>query len=404
MNPALVDAIDHLLAEGVAAEPRPLFPGAVCAVDDGESSVVRFCGEAFRYADGEGTLLPPELREQVHAYTRYDCASLTKLFTATTVMKLVERGLFDLDDRVATHLPEYRDADKLQVTVRQLLTHTSGLPAEIFVWRDFSDQRDRRAAVLTCALEAPPGSQFRYSCVGYLTLGLLAERLTGMTLDRLVTDLVTGPLRLRATGYRPLDQLEVTNRIAATEMRPISWSPQLSAKQAAAVGGEGSPDHRGVVHDENAASLNGIAGNAGIFADAADLIRFGRAFIDGLLGTSNQSGLGLTRAGVEAMVAPQLPPGLNAYQSGLGFRIDDVSFMGDLAGTSQAYGHTGFTGTSLVIDGARNLVVALLTNRVHPTRQWADLNDFRRRLHSVVAASYPAGAETTSGRLPVTGG
>jgi CubicO group peptidase (beta-lactamase class C family) len=378
---ALIEDIDRLLADGVGGVPRAQFPGAVCAVDDGVSTTIRLSGDALRYADMSGTQLPPDRRRAVREDTLFDLASLTKLFTAMVIMRLVDGGLLDLDDHVGAHLEAYRVGEKQQVTVRQLLTHTSGLPAEIFVWQDFADPADRRTAVLGCPLEASPGSRFRYSCVGYITLGLLAERVTAKPLDRLVDELASG-LGLEDTGYRPLDRLgrDGIERIAATEMRPISWSPQVAGNRVAQL------DHRGVVHDENAASLDGVSGNAGIFAPAAAVARFGRAILDGLAGAAAPPPL--SQHGLTTLLAPQLPAGLNEYQSGLGFRIDDLSFMGSLAGSGQAYGHTGFTGTSLVIDAARNVVVVLLTNRVHPSREWSTLNDHRRRLHDLVAAHY----------------
>lgn len=377
----LTDLLLPLLTEGTAGTPRPQFPGAVCVVDDGTTTTTILAGDGYRYADMAGTPVLPTARRPMHADTLFDCASLTKLFTATVITTLADRGVLGLDDRVGVHLPEFRGPDKALVTVRQLLSHTSGLPAEIAIWRDVPDPADRPAAVLACPLEAAPGSRFRYSCVGYITLGLLATRLTGERLDQLVTELVTGPLALADTGYRPLDRREasVRERIAATEMRAAPWSPEVPPTHAGAL------DHRGIVHDENAASLHGISGNAGIFAPAADLVCFGRAFVPG---RGHTNGAGLAPAVVTAMLTPQLPAGLNDYQSGLGFRIDDASFMGALSGSGRAYGHTGFTGTSLVIDAARHVVVALCTNRVHPTREWSQLTEFRQQVHNLVAAHY----------------
>lgn len=318
---------------------------------------------------------------------------MTKLFTATVIMRLVEQNLLNLNDPLAHYFDSYQGGDRCLVTVRQLLSHTSGLPAETFLWRDYADTSTRRAAVLAQPLEAVPGSRSRYSCVGYLTLGLLAEKVLGRPLDALVAELVCAPLGMTRTRFVPLqprteaeqiqaDQLK--DNIAATEMRRIDWSPQHDPAD---------PDPRGIVHDENAASLGGVSGNAGLFGPVRELLLFGRAFLTALL-DDGPAVLGLSRAGAREMLTPQLPVGLNPdYQSGLGFRIDDRSFMGSLAGTGKTYGHTGFTGTSLVIDEARDLVLVLLTNRVHPSRTWSELNPTRRRLADLVAAHYPAKAE-----------
>ena len=139
-----------------------------------------------------------------------------------------------------------------------------------------------------------------------------------------------------------------------------------------------------MVHDENAAALDGVAGNAGIFSTTGDLLALGRGILAGLRGTNP---LPVSGALLREMVTPQPAPGADAG-IGLGFRIDDPSFMSGLLGSGRAYGHTGFTGTSLVIDEARDLVLVLLTNRVHPDRSWADLGPLRRRLADEAAATW----------------
>ncbi len=384
--------IDELLRD--ATEPglpdrRPGwgFPGAVCGIDDQRQVQLFASGSAYRYADSVGALLPPYLQRPVSEDTLFDLASLTKLYTATVIVRLAENGLLGLDDPLARYLDEYATpGPRATVTIRQLLTHTSGLPAEVHLWRDLPDPASRRAAVLAHPLEAPPGTRSLYSCVGYITLGLLAERLLGRPLDVLVSELICTPLGLEHTTYRPLFgvptgcRAAVKDTIAAAEMRPITWTSDHDPHDL---------DPRGVVHDENAASLGGVSGNAGLFGPARDLLVFGRALL--AAATSGEpNALGMGRDWARLMLTPQLPPGVGAgYQSGLGFRIDDPTFMGALAGTGRTYGHTGFTGTSLIIDEARDLVLVLVTNRVHPNRTWSELNPFRRRLAQLVADHYP---------------
>ena len=371
----------RLLEEGLTGA-RPLFAGAVAALSVGDGTVVLSVGEARRYADTAGRLLPPAERPAVTDDTLFDLASVTKLFTATVVVRLADDGVLGLDDPVARFLPTYAGGARAAVTLRSLLTHTSGLPADSWVWRDQPDVDARRAALLEEPLVTPPGRVRLYSCVGYLVLGLLLEEVTGRSLDVLVEELVCGPLGMTRTGYRPRNLAGTDDQagasagagrdgIAATELRRVTWSPDHDPAE---------PDLRGIVHDEKAASLGGVAGNAGLFGTAADLLAFGRALL-----TAPRAGgrtpLGLSAAAARALVTPQLPAELDLdYRSGLGFRIDDPEFMGALAGAGRTYGHTGFTGTSLVVDEARDLVLVLLSNRVHPDRSWSELNPFRRRL------------------------
>ena len=388
MHVPLTGQISALLQAGSSGAPHPTFPGAVCGVDDGEGAELVSCGWAYRYADADGSLLPEQSRRRVTDDTVFDLASLTKLFTATAVMQLVQGGALGLDDRLARYFDSYGGGERSEVTVRQLLTHTSGLPADIHFWRDAPDPPARQAAVLAQPLEARPGTRFRYSCVGYLTLGFLVE-LLGEPLAVAVDQGICAPLGLTQTDYRPRarrylvgeqPQDDPRDGIAATEMRRIDWTPLHDP---------GDPDPRGVVHDENAASIGGEAGNAGLFGSARDLLVFGRTVLDGL-SREGPSRLGLERQTLRQMVSPQLPGNWSpAHQSGLGYRIDDRAFMGDLAGSGRAYGHTGFTGTSLVIDEARDLVCVLLTNRVHPSRNWSALDLFRRELADLLARHYP---------------
>jgi CubicO group peptidase (beta-lactamase class C family) len=379
MAGSLFDQISSELQRGLEAQPRPLFPGAVWGIDDGHRRMLSNCGYAYRYAAEVGSELPAAKARRMHEDTIFDLASLTKLFTAAATMRLVEQRLLTLDDPLARYFPDYAGGAKAAVTIRQLLTHTSGLPAEIALWRDFGDVDSRRTGVLRQPLEVPPGSRSLYSCVGFITLGFLIERLFGTRLDAALDELVFKPVGMTRTGYLPLNRVEPDD-IAATEVRPITWT---TLHQPAEL------DGRGVVHDENAASLGGVSGNAGVFGPAIDLLRFGRALLDGLAGES--SALGLSRPGTRQLVTPQLPPDLcPGYQSGLGFRVDDVNFMGRLAGNGSAYGHTGFTGTSIVIDEARNVVLVLLTNRVHPSRTWSLLNPARERVSDLVADHYRA--------------
>lgn len=352
-----------LLHDGTTARPRPLFPGAVLAVDGPGGSRTWTAGVTRAYGDVDGEPLPASARLPVRPDTVYDLASLTKLVTATTVVVLAERGVLGLDDVATRYLPDFVGTG---VTLRQLLTHTSGLPAESTAWRDEPDPAARRAAVLAHPLVAAPGTTFRYSCVGYLVLGLVVEQVAG-PLDLVVRQEVTAPLGLAGLGYRPLNHGVDPDRIAATETGPGRA--------------------RGLVHDESSASWGGAAGNAGLFGTAADLLGLGRALLDRLAGRS--SPLALSPTAARAMVTDQAPGTGAGFGAGLGWRIDDPDFLGPLVGRGRTYGHTGFTGTSLLVDEDRDLVAVLLTNRVHPSRAWSELQPFRRAVAEELATDHP---------------
>jgi CubicO group peptidase (beta-lactamase class C family) len=250
------------------------------------------------------------------------------------------------------------------VTLRHLLTHTSGLPALLRLWTDWPDRESRVQAVLNAPLGNRPGTAFEYSCVGFMVAGFLAERVTGRTLPDLVDERICRPLRLSDTGFRPGPDRAA--RTAATEYQPDVGRGLL----------------RGSVHDENSWSLGGTAGNAGLFGTVADLARFGEMLRQG----GEVDGVRVLRPDTVAeMTRNHLPSNVDpGFRHGLGVRIGDGSWMGALAATA-AYGHTGFTGTSLVVDDRRDLVVVLLTNRVHPSREWSDLTELRRAVHDHAA-------------------
>jgi CubicO group peptidase (beta-lactamase class C family) len=352
------------IAEILSAAVPEHCPGAVAlVVRDGVPGEPVAVGEALRYADDAGTLLPPAERVPMRADTVFDVASLTKLFTATVVLGLVEDGTVSLADAVVRWLPEFSRSD---VTLRQLLSHTSGLPAHINLWERGSTVAECRTALLSTPLEGAPGTVFSYSCLGYITAGWLAEAATGIPLRQLVADRICGPLGLSDTGFLPSG--EVLPRIAATEYEPYIDRGMV----------------RGSVHDENSWRLGGAVGNAGIFSTAKDLARFGEMLRRG----GELDGIRILGDSVVAeMLTDQLPVSLDpGYRQGLGPRIGDPSFMGSLA-TDGAIGHTGFTGTSLVVDRSRNLVVVLLTNRVHPSRERSSVVALRQQLADFCGAA-----------------
>ncbi|MEZ0165563.1 serine hydrolase domain-containing protein [Kineococcus sp. LSe6-4] len=292
------------LADGVRDR---LFSGATAAFAGADGRVHRAAAGALARDDDT----------PVHAGTRADLASLTKVFTAAAAHELAAVGALDLDR------PTERG-----FTPRQLIAHTSGLPAESDVWRR-TDLRpaQRLQRALDTPLVSAPGAVFRYSCVGYVTLGHLLEEATGQGLDGLVEEVVGVPL-----GARSLDW-GLTDRPAA--------GPVLATETTSTC-----PTPRGVVHDELARSLARPAGNAGLFGAADDVLALGRALLAGTL------------------------------EAGAALRTGDPAWM---AGPAQR-GHTGFTGTSLLLDPGTGACLVLLTNRVHPDRALVDLTPFRKSL------------------------
>lgn len=331
------------------------YPGATALIaHDGTVLAHEAVGEAVRYAGRDGTVLPPERRVPARLDTLWDIASITKMFTAVVVLGLVEEGLLDLDEPVRRWFPEYDTEAKRATTLRMFFTHTAGYLPGRPVWREASFIGRRRRLLLDAAPVRPPGTAFQYSDIGYQTAGFLAELVTGRRLEALVDERILGPLGLADTGFNPA--VTLLPRIAAAEERDDLETGMI----------------RGRVHDENANGLGGVAGHAGLFATAADLLRFGELLRhDGTLDGVTV----LKPASVTAMRTDQLPASLaHPHGQGIGARVGDRKFMGTLTG---AFGHTGFTGTSLVVDPARRLTVVLLTNRVHPTRD-ADVNATRR--------------------------
>ena len=345
--------------------------GAALVTVDGRTTLHTAVGHALRYRAGPVELAAGK-RVAMRADSIFDLASVTKVYTALLVLQLVDKGSVDLDAPVSRYLPGFTGAGKEKVTVAQLLAHTSALPVGAKV-TGLGDNTARWRAVLTTPLVkgGRPGETFRYSSVGLMVLGRLVEKLTGKPLDRAVKDNLTTPLGLKDTGFRPLTWVGDKQRLVATDART---SRGLL---------------RGTVHDDVANVLGGVAGHAGIFGTAKDVAVIGQLVLNG--GTYNGKRLlsaevierALTNAnrGKKAIDAER--PGRTA-DHGLGFELDQSWFMGRLASPT-SFGHTGFTGTSLLVVPARKMVVVLLTNRAHPNWSWSDPDKHRVAVHNAVA-------------------
>ncbi|MGK5679016.1 serine hydrolase domain-containing protein [Actinoplanes sp. URMC 104] len=352
---------------------HPGYAGAVAHVlRDNRTFLTVAAGHALRYKAGP-VELPAASRVAMRTDSIFDLASLTKVYTAILVLQLVDQGRVELTAPVRRYLPEFTGAGKDQVTVAMLLAHTSALPVGAKV-TGYSTNAQRWRAVMATPLVkgGVPGTTFRYSSVGLMVLGRLVEKLAGKSLDKVLADRITTPLGLRDTGFLPLKWVKDRSRLVATDAR--------SSRGLL----------RGTVHDDVANRLGGVAGHAGIFATARDVAVIGQMLLAG--GTYGGKRI-LSAAVVEQMltnankgkpaVDPERPR--RTADHGLGVELNQPWFMGRLT-SATAFGHTGFTGTSLLVVPGRKQVVVLLTNRAHPNWSWSNPDTHRVAVHNALAA------------------
>ena len=352
MSAARLASIDRIVMRGINAGG---YPGAAVVVGRQGYAV---------FQKGFGKLGWTASSPRVTAdRSIYDLASLTKVVgTTTAAMVLYDQGKLDLEAPVSTYLPAFSGGWKDSVTVRHLLTHRSGLPAGRDLWRVARTPDEARAAVLSTNLECRPGQCYIYSDLGADVLGFVVEAVAGESLDVFLHDKVFEPLGMTDTFFRPADSL--TYRIAPTEIAPPRGYPL-----------------RGEVHDENAYALGGVAGHAGLFSTAADLSIFAQMMLNG--GTYN--GIRVLSDTTVSLFTRRA-----AGTRALGWDTADGDGGSGKFLDSRAYGHTGYTGTSIWIDPERQTFVLLLTNRVHAARARRPakvISDVRADLADAVAAA-----------------
>ena len=341
---ASIDAImNRAVAEGY-------IPGGVVLVGHSGSIV-------YRKAIGMRSLEPT--RERMTADTIFDLASLTKcIATTTAMMQLIEDGRVRLNDPVAKYLKDFAQNGKQDITIRELMTHFSGLPPDL----DLSHPWEGRATAFRMAMEVrpeyPPGSRFVSSDINFETLGFLVEQVTGESLNDYAAQHIFTPLNMKDTSFLP----------------PRDWIARIAPTQY----DERGVMLRGVVHDPTARRMGGVAGHAGLFSTADDLARFAQALLDG---TSVVRPLA-----VEKMSTPQQPANASSVR-GLGWDIDSPfsTNRGDLLPVG-SFGHTGFTGTSLWIDPVTDTYIVILTNGVHPNGHGSAVS-LRNEIATAVAAA-----------------
>ncbi len=342
------------------------FPGAVALIALGGQIVAQW---AIGRAQVE-----PEARP-MHVDTIFDLASLTKpLAGATAALLLLEDGAWSLDDAVARFIPEFGAGAKHEVTLRQLLTHSSGLAAWAATYAHARDPERALSYICSLPLTYLPGCRVEYSDLGFSIIGHLVRRLTGAGLDALLASRVWGRLGMTDTAYLPAESL--WSRIAATE-RGNRFERAMVSSRGESFDGWRDYVQVGEVNDGNTYyALGGISSHAGLFASAADVLKFATMY----LGEGPRVLSPATLAAATANHTAGLP-----VARGLGWDLAPRA-GGDLL-SARTFGHTGFTGTSLVVDPERRLVVILLTNRTHPDANNDRIATVRPRFHNLVAAS-----------------
>jgi beta-N-acetylhexosaminidase len=334
------------------------FPGASVAIGYREKVSLHAFGN-LSYAANSAA---------VDTHTMYDIASLTKVVTTTTLVAKLAEGDFpvpvDLDAPVERYLPEWASGPQPEwrhrVTVRHLLTHTSGLPAFKEYWRTSKNKQDTLTKIFAEPLEYEPGTKEIYSDLGIILMAEIVERLTGRTLDDLARTYIFTPLAMKDTMFRPPKKLWPW--IAPTEI-------------------DDRFRHRlvqGEVHDENAFAIGGVSGHAGMFSTAPDLAAFCQMLLDGGVYAHHRI---LRRATIAQFTTPQQ---LSSGTRTLGWAVPTEGGSSGHYFSGHSFGHTGFTGTSIWIDPDRDLFVVLLTNRVHPTRENQKMVQLRPAFHDAV--------------------
>jgi len=313
------------------------------------------CGEKVLFRRAYGRLGMDDDSPQTSEQTRFDVDSLTKpLVTGMLAFRAMEAGKLCLNDPLGAFIdaPE----DKAEITIAQLLTHTSGLPTGLHLWREAQTPEDAAQVILSAPLSAKPGEKVQYGCAGYILLGQLLECLFGMELSEAAMQEVFWPLGMQRTGFNPSD-----GNIAATEMQDDGRCLQ------------------GVVHDENARFMGGVSGNAGLFSTMDDIALLMQMIAaEGMLPNGSRY---LSKASIRLMKEERAPG------RGLGFAFPaGGGFTGDLF-PKETIGHTGFTGCSAALDPTTGVYVVFLTNRICPSRDNPAIHRIRRLLHNAVYAA-----------------
>ncbi len=348
-------AIDKIMQKAVNDS---VFPGGVVGVMRNGALV---WNEGYGYHDYSKT-------QAVDRNDIYDLASVTKVMSTTTaIMKLVDEQKISLDDLVSSYIDEFNDDERQHITIRQLLLHTSGLPAFKEYVDEIQTREDLIEAIRNEPLESSPGEEYRYSDLGFILLGEIVEEVSGLRLDRFVQENIFRPMNMRSTRFNPRSAGDwITRRIPPTEIDTVYNRGTVHA----------------YAHDERAYFMEGVAGHAGLFSSARDISAY--AFM--LLNDGKYAG--------RQILSPETIEFFTSHQSpvnhrGLGFdrKSEGFSSAGELTGI-RTFGHLGFTGTSLWIDPDEEIAIILLTNRTFPHRSFGgEISRVRAKIADTVMRS-----------------
>lgn len=368
------ETISALLAERIAAGD---FPSAVYLVAErGEVRLADALGHAVR---------EPDIEHHATLDTIYDLASLTKpLITGLLIARRIENNELTLKSEVRSYLPEFDRADKRAITLGQLLTHTSGLPAWRPLYIEAAEARGVLHAIAAQPLEYAPGTRVLYSDLGFITLGLLIEKLAGASLAEVARREIFEPLALERTFFNPA--MAIQTEVAACETGNAFEREMCEGLKVADWANWREQLIWGEVHDGNAHFLGGAAGHAGLFSTARETRRLAEQFIQG--------STRLLKPETCALFRTDMTDGLEEARS-LAWQL--AATVGSTAGTALApdsFGHTGFTGTSCWIDAGRERTFILLTNRTHARPlPFVNINSVRRKFHTLAVAALEADGE-----------
>jgi beta-glucosidase-like glycosyl hydrolase/CubicO group peptidase (beta-lactamase class C family) len=348
------------------------FPGATLAVG--------FRGKLSVHAVGKQKY--DAKSPAVSADTMYDIASLTKVVVTTTLVEKLVEGDFpsplNLDAPIERYLPEWPKGPQPEwrhkVTVRNLMTHTSGLPPFKEYWRTSTSKQETLARIIAEPLEYEPGTKVVYSDLGIILMAEIIQRLTGKPLDVLANENIFGPLGMNHSMYNP-------PKAIWPEIAPTEFDSQLRHRML-----------QGEVHDENAFAIGGVSGHAGVFSTSGDLAVFCQMLLNGGVYAHHRI---LRRATIAEFTSPQ-PLAQNTRT--LGWVVPTEGSSSGHYFSSHSYGHTGFTGTTIWIDPDRQLFVVLLTNRVHPTRENHKIAELRPAVHDAIMKSLGLATEAVPAR------
>jgi SSS family transporter len=410
-------------------------PGAVLVVGHNDHVVFEQAYGARKLAGEPGLDGKPAAAEPMTEDTLFDMASLTKvLVTTTAILQLYEQGKLELDAPVARYLPDFAQNGKEKITVRNLITHYSGLPEDVSLKDDWGLKAPDKAEGIRRAMASTPygpaGVMFKYSDINFITLGALVEKLSGSPLNIYARHYILQPISMAGSSYHPFDAVcgpsIATGAAIYPGPKPIgrigiqcphdTWSPYgLDPVTAPTAHDDESKDHpelnpdfdhllRGTVHDPTTRRMGGVAGHAGLFSTAADTARFCQALLDKLL--HNTGPFPLSQATLRLAISPQAPPTAihtatiftpdgktttGVAQRGLGWDLNSAfsrprGEIFPIATATQmgSFGHTGFTGTSIWIDPTTDTYVILLANAIHP-RGAAPISALRGQIATATA-------------------